>query len=60
MSNLQTILEIKNHLRQDINNDVLSIKVITPTTFLSIPYAIEKISAGFPSRLRITLIKLWI
>ena len=49
MSNLQAILEIKNHLRQDINNDVLSIKVVTPTTLLSIPYAIEKISAGFPS-----------
>lgn len=49
MSNLQPFLEIKTNLRPDITNDVLSVTVVTPSTFLSIPYAIEKISAGFPS-----------
>lgn len=49
MSNLQPFLEIKTNLRPDIINDVLSVTVVTPSTFLSIPYAIEKISAGFPS-----------
>lgn len=49
MSNLQTFLEIKTNIRPDIINDVLSVTVVTPSTFLSIPYAIEKISAGFPS-----------
>lgn len=49
MSNLQPFLEIKTNLRPDIFNDVLSVTLVTPTTLLSIPYAIEKISAGFPS-----------
>lgn len=49
MSNLQPFLEIKTNIRPDIINDVLSVTVVTPSTFLSIPYAIEKISAGFPS-----------
>lgn len=49
MSNLQPFLEIKTNLRPDTINDVLSVTVVTPSTFLSIPYAIEKISAGFPS-----------
>ena len=49
MSNLQPFLEVKTNLRPDIINDVLSVTVVTPSTFLSIPYAIEKISAGFPS-----------
>lgn len=49
MSNLQTFLEVKTNLRPDIINDVLSVTVVTPSTLLSIPYAIEKISAGFPS-----------
>ncbi|WP_119025104.1 LexA family protein [Acinetobacter soli] len=49
MSNLQPFLEIKTNLRPDIINDVLSVTIVTPSTFLSIPYAIEKISAGFPS-----------
>lgn len=49
MCNLQPFLEIKTNLRPDIINDVLSVTVVTPSTFLSIPYAIEKISAGFPS-----------
>lgn len=49
MSNLQPFLEIKLNIRPDIINDVLSVTVVTPSTFLSIPYAIEKISAGFPS-----------
>jgi len=49
MSNLQPFLEIKTNLRPDIINDVQSVTIVTPSTFLSIPYAIEKISAGFPS-----------
>ena len=49
MSNLQPFLEIKTNIRPDTINDVLSVTVVTPSTFLSIPYAIEKISAGFPS-----------
>ncbi|WP_336147055.1 translesion error-prone DNA polymerase V autoproteolytic subunit [Acinetobacter soli] len=49
MSNLQPFLEIKTNIRPDIINDVISVTVVTPSTFLSIPYAIEKISAGFPS-----------
>lgn len=49
MSNLQPFLEVKTNLRPDIINDVLSVIIVTPSTFLSIPYAIEKISAGFPS-----------
>lgn len=49
MSNLQPFLEVKTNLRPDIFNDVLSVTLVTPTTLLSIPYAIEKISAGFPS-----------
>ncbi|WP_303281187.1 LexA family protein [Acinetobacter nosocomialis] len=49
MSNLQPFLEVKTNLRPDIINDVISVTVVTPSTFLSIPYAIEKISAGFPS-----------
>lgn len=49
MSNLQPFLEIKTNIRPDTMNDVLSVTVVTPSTFLSIPYAIEKISAGFPS-----------
>lgn len=49
MSNLQPFLEFKTNLRPDIINDVLSVTIVTPSTFLSIPYAIEKISAGFPS-----------
>lgn len=49
MSNLQPFLEIKTNIRPDTINDVLSVTIVTPSTFLSIPYAIEKISAGFPS-----------
>ncbi|WP_373869350.1 LexA family protein [Acinetobacter soli] len=46
---MQPFLEVKTNLRPDIFNDVLSVTLVTPTTLLSIPYAIEKISAGFPS-----------
>lgn len=44
------IIEIKPHLKL-INalTDVASIKLVTPSTHLSIPLAIEKVSAGFPS-----------
>lgn len=44
------IIEIKPHLKLvNALTDVASIKLITPSTHLSIPLAIEKVSAGFPS-----------
>ncbi|EHU2649438.1 LexA family protein [Acinetobacter baumannii] len=44
------IIEIKPHLKlANVLTDVASIKLVTPSTHLSIPLAIEKVSAGFPS-----------
>lgn len=44
------IIEIKPHLKLvNALTDVASIKLVTPSTHLSIPLAIEKVSAGFPS-----------
>lgn len=46
------VIEIKNFLAQskDIKfNDVSSISVISPSTHVNIPIALEKISASFPS-----------
>jgi len=44
------IIEIKPHLNLgNTLTDVASIKLVTPSTHLSIPLAIEKVSAGFPS-----------
>lgn len=44
------IIEIKPHLNLgNALTDVASIKLVTPSTHLSIPLAIEKVSAGFPS-----------
>lgn len=45
-----SIIEIKPHLNAGkALNEVESIKLVSPSTFLSIPLAIEKVSAGFPS-----------
>lgn len=45
-----SIIEIKPHLNAGkVLNEVESIKLVSPSTFLSIPLAIEKVSAGFPS-----------
>jgi len=51
MSNLTpSIIEIKPHLNQcKTSIDIVSIKLVTPSTHISIPLAIEKVSAGFPS-----------
>lgn len=51
MSNLSlSIIEIKPHLNQcKALTDIASIKLVTPSTKIFIPLAIEKISAGFPS-----------
>lgn len=44
------IIEIKPHLKLvNALTDVASIKLVTPSTHFSIPLAIEKVSAGFPS-----------
>lgn len=44
------IIEIKPHLKLgNALTDVASIKLVTPSTHISIPLAIEKVSAGFPS-----------
>jgi len=45
-----SIIEIKHYLNQSIVlADVISIKLIIPSTQMLIPYALEKINAGFPS-----------
>ena len=45
-----SIIEIKPHLNAGkVLSEVESIKLVSPTTFFSIPLAIEKVSAGFPS-----------
>ncbi|HEO1772947.1 LexA family protein [Acinetobacter baumannii] len=51
MSNiLSSIIEIKSHLKAgNILSEVESIKLVSPSTVFSIPLAIEKVSAGFPS-----------
>lgn len=51
MSNIEPfIIEIKPHIKLGkALNDVASIKLVTPSTHFSIPMAIEKVSAGFPS-----------
>ncbi|MCU4634838.1 translesion error-prone DNA polymerase V autoproteolytic subunit [Acinetobacter sp. WU_MDCI_Abxa265] len=44
------IIEIKPHLNAgNALTDVASIKLVTPSTHISIPLAIEKVAAGFPS-----------
>lgn len=45
-----SIVEIKPYLNQSIVlSDVISIKLVVPSTHILVPYALEKISAGFPS-----------
>ncbi|MDU6102068.1 MAG: S24 family peptidase, partial [Acinetobacter sp.] len=45
-----SIIQIKPYLTQGIAlSDVMSIKLVVPTTHMLVPYALEKISAGFPS-----------
>ncbi|MDA3493222.1 translesion error-prone DNA polymerase V autoproteolytic subunit [Acinetobacter pittii] len=45
-----SIIEIKHYLNQSIVlADVISINLVIPSTQMLIPYALEKISAGFPS-----------
>ena len=46
------IIEIKNYLNEAEKqsfNDVASITLVDPTTFMHIPLASEKVAAGFPS-----------
>lgn len=45
-----SIIEIKPYLTQSIAlHEVMFIKLVVPTTHMLVPYALEKISAGFPS-----------
>ncbi|MDI9752474.1 LexA family protein [Acinetobacter baumannii] len=45
-----SIIEIKPYLTQSIVlSEALSFKQVVPSTHMLIPYALEKISAGFPS-----------
>ncbi|WP_407581126.1 LexA family protein [Acinetobacter pittii] len=45
-----SIVEIKPYLNQSIVlSDVISIKLVVPSTHMLVPFALEKISAGFPS-----------
>lgn len=45
-----SIIEIKPYLNQSIILcDVVSIKLVIPSTHMLVPYALEKINAGFPS-----------
>lgn len=45
-----SIIEIKPYLNQSIVlSDVISIKLVIPSTHMLVPYALEKINAGFPS-----------
>ncbi len=45
-----SIIQIKPYLTQGFAlSDVMSIKLVVPSSHMLIPYALEKISAGFPS-----------
>ena len=45
-----SIIKIKPYLQKSfVLSEALSIKQVVPSTHLLIPYALEKISAGFPS-----------
>jgi DNA polymerase V len=45
-----SIIQIKPYLQSSIVlSEALSIKQVIPTTHMLVPYALEKISAGFPS-----------
>ncbi len=52
------IIKIKPYLTQSIVlSEVMSIKLVVPSTHMLIPYALEKISAGFPLQHKIMSIK---
>ncbi|HGH3561791.1 TPA: LexA family protein [Acinetobacter baumannii] len=45
-----SIIQIKPYITQSIAlSDVMSIKLVIPSSQMLIPYALEKINAGFPS-----------
>ncbi|MDO7481523.1 translesion error-prone DNA polymerase V autoproteolytic subunit [Acinetobacter baumannii] len=45
-----SIIQIKPYLQKGfVLSDVMSIKLVVPSTHMLVPYALEKISAGFPS-----------
>jgi len=44
-----SIIQIKPYLQGVVLSEALSFKQVIPTTHMLIPYALEKINAGFPS-----------
>ncbi|HEM7796799.1 TPA: translesion error-prone DNA polymerase V autoproteolytic subunit [Acinetobacter baumannii] len=45
-----SIIQIKPFLQKSlVLSEVMSIKLVVPSTHMLVPYALEKISAGFPS-----------
>ncbi|AVF43991.1 MULTISPECIES: LexA family protein [Acinetobacter calcoaceticus/baumannii complex] len=45
-----SIIQIKPYLQKGfVLSEVMSIKLVVPSTHMLVPYALEKISAGFPS-----------
>ncbi|MDO7211047.1 LexA family protein [Acinetobacter nosocomialis] len=45
-----SIIQIKPYIQKSfVLSEVMSIKLVVPSTHMLIPYALEKISAGFPS-----------
>ncbi|MGU3311839.1 LexA family protein [Acinetobacter sp. M5A5_2a] len=44
-----SIIQIKPYLQDAVLSEALSFKQVIPSTHLLVPYALEKISAGFPS-----------
>ncbi|HHM2325842.1 LexA family protein [Acinetobacter baumannii] len=45
-----SIIQIKPYLQKGlVLSEVMSIKLVVPTTHMLVPFALEKISAGFPS-----------
>ncbi|MBM7141213.1 LexA family protein [Acinetobacter sp. 105-3] len=44
-----SIIKIKPYLQSVVLSDVISIKLVLRSTQMLIPYALEKINAGFPS-----------
>lgn len=45
-----SIIQIKPYIQKSfVLSEVMSIKLVVPSTHMLVPYALEKISAGFPS-----------
>ncbi|MDH2589163.1 LexA family protein [Acinetobacter baumannii] len=45
-----SIIQIKPYLQKGfVLSEIMSIKLVVPSTHMLVPYALEKISAGFPS-----------